>query len=1185
MTIASRTWRLAAAALVAAALVPLTGCSKGSDTPALPKDFTDCDSADFRTVLAAIPPQTGGGGGGTPTLRVHYKRLAADYEGWQLHTWLAAKDPGWGLGWAPTGTDAFGKFFDVELVASEGQVGYLFHKGDTKDHGGTDQMYTLRAGANEIWRIEADSNTYTSNPDSAAAPDLTTVRVHYLRYDGAFAQWGLHLWSDATSGLDAAALPSGLVINDWAHPIPLSAMPGYTAPAGGSEVTFDVPVLNPKDDPARKQLKFNLHGLPGGPPGGVDNKDGWPGDVTVSYSTLAVAGQVGEVWLIQEDPTVYAATPDLRSASVADARAYWLDRQTIKWPKVTQTGTFKLYASARGQLVAAKGAAVRGADSSITLEAFTGTVPEAVATRFKYVSAGALLSVKAADRAALPALLKGQLLLVQEDAAGLVQNATNAQLPGLLDDLYAPAAALNGLGVIPGPVRTGFKVWAPTAQQVSVCVYDTGSGKASHAQPLTFDAATGAWSGSVDRDLTGKYYKYLVDVFAPPVGLVRNRVTDPYSVSLTADSKRSYVADLSAEALKPAGWDATEIPATVQAQTDMVIYELHVRDFSANDATVPAAARGKYLAFAEAGSDGMKHLRALAQAGLTDVHLLPVFDLATVPEVGCLVPSIPAAAPYSEDQWAALAPLKDRDCFNWGYDPYHYTAPEGSYASDAADGARRVVEFRRMVQGLAQAGLRTGMDVVYNHTTKGGQDEKSVLDRIVPGYYHRLDSAGAITTSTCCANTATENAMMGKLLIDSVVTWAAQYKIASFRFDLMGHQPRAVMEALKAKLTSAVGREIQLLGEGWDFGEVAGGARFVQASQTSLNGSGIATFSDRARDRIRGGTPFDGGANLVKNQGFVTGLFYDDNGSGAGKTLADLLEAGDMVKVGLAGSIRTYPLVTGSGAVKNLEAIPYNGETVPAGYASEPTEVVNYVENHDNQTLYDIAVYKLPLATSTAERARVQLLAVALDALSQGVAYFHAGVELLRSKSMDQNSYDSGDWFNRLDWTLTDNYFGVGAPQPDNNSANYLILKPLLGNAALKPAPADMAYTTRAFQDWLAIRRSSTLFRLRTAEDVKTRLAFHNTGPAQVPTVVAGHLDGTGYEGAGFKEVLYLVNVDKAEHEVTIAAEQGKAYVLHPVQAAGGAADRRPAEEATYDAATGAFTVPPRTAVVWVVLP
>jgi pullulanase len=482
-----------------------------------------------------------------------------------------------------------------------------------------------------------------------------------------------------------------------------------------------------------------------------------------------------------------------------------------------------------------------------------------------------------------------------------------------------------------------------------------------------------------------------------------------------------------------------------------------------------------------------------------------------------------------------------------------------------------------MVMNLHRAGLRVGMDVVYNHTFTAGQKEKSVLDRIVPGYYHRLNAAGVIERSTCCDNTATENLMMGKLMIDSAELWTRHYKIDSFRFDLMGHQPRAVMEQLQQRVDQAAGRHVQLIGEGWNFGEVENGARFVQASQLSLNGSGIGTFSDRARDHVRGGSAADSGDSMIKRQGYINGLVYDPNALAGERPPADLLASADMVRVGLAGSIRSYEMTTASGQRARLEAVDYNGQ--PAGYASEPGEAVNYVENHDNQTLYDMNVFKLPLATSTAERARVQMLAAAINAFSQGVAYFHAGIDTLRSKSLDRNSFNSGDWFNRIDWSYRDNYFGTGLPPAQDNGKDYDIIRPLLANAALKPAPADIAFARDAFRDLLAIRASSSLFRLRGAADIRQRLHFYNTGPQQVPTVLAAHIDGKGYAGARFKGVDYLINVDKVAHSV--AAAKGRRLRLHPAHSAAGAADKR-AATASYDRATGMFTIPPRTAVVFV---
>jgi pullulanase/glycogen debranching enzyme len=884
----------------------------------------------------------------------------------------------------------------------------------------------------------------------------------------------------------------------------------------------------------------------------------------------------------------------LNQATGGDARAYWLNRQLIKWPGAdtgadapvgaAASGQFKLYFSATAQLSAMRGAKVGGADGALALTRFEGRVPAEAAQRFKFAGAGPVLSIAAADAARLPALLTQQVMLVLEADDGTVRDATALQIAGVLDDLYAGAAKVTDLGVTikaAAKPSTAFKLWAPTAQRVAVCTYDSGSGKAAAIDAMQLDAATGVWSTSKAGDLSGHYYQYLVDVVAPSSGLVRNLVTDPYSISLTTDSKRSYIADLDSPKLKPAGWEQTPAPKNVAAQSDMTVYELHVRDFSINDNTVSAANRGKYTAFTEARSNGMKHLAALAKAGITDIHLLPVFDFGSVPEQGCVTPRMPdGAAPDSEAQQALSAQTKAADCYNWGYDPFHYNAPEGSYSTDPADGARRVLEFRQMVQALHKTGLRVGMDVVYNHAFIAGQNDKSVLDRVVPGYYHRLNASGAIERSTCCDNTATENLMMGKLMVDSVAQWAKQYKIDSFRFDLMGHQPRAAMEQLQQRADAATGRHVNLIGEGWNFGEVANGARFVQASQLSLNGSGIGTFSDRARDAVRGGGAGDSGVQMIERQGYINGLVYDANAQAGQRAPAELLKASDMVKVGLAGSIRSYQLATADGGVKALQDIDYGGQ--PAGYASEPGEVVNYVENHDNQTLYDINVFKLPLATSSADRARVQMLGAAINAFSQGVAYFHAGFDILRSKSLDRNSFESGDWFNRLDWSYQTNYYGVGAPPADDNGKDYALIKPLLRSAALAPTAADIAWSRDAFRDLLAIRSSSTLFRLRTAADIKRRLTFFNTGPQQVPTVIAAHLDGAGYPGAHFKAITYLINVGKVAQQVTAADQKGHHYRLHPVHTSMTAADKRVTLEAKYDGATGTFTIPARSAVVFV---
>jgi pullulanase/glycogen debranching enzyme len=845
---------------------------------------------------------------------------------------------------------------------------------------------------------------------------------------------------------------------------------------------------------------------------------------------------------------------------------------------VPPDGRFKLYFSPDGALQADSGTKVAGAAGHLDLDAVKAELPAEVASRFGYLGAGVSLAVRDADLAHLPGLLRSQVMLVRESEDGAVQAVTRLQVAGALDDLYAAAGRVSDLGVTVGRRRTVFKLWAPTARRVAVEVYAEGASKAGDRLPMHFDAATGVWSAAAPADLTGRSYTYGVEVFVPGLGVVENVVTDPYSISLTTDSRRSYIADLASAALKPRGWDRHPVPQGVKAQTDMTIYELHVRDFSINDATVPPNLRGKYGAFGQPQSHGMRHLRDLARAGLTDVHLLPAFDFGSVPEAGCVAPR-PSGEPDGDAQQALVARTAAEDCFNWGYDPFHYGAPEGSYSTSAADGGRRIREFRDMVLNLHRAGLRVGMDVVYNHTLSSGQDEKSVLDRIVPGYYHRLDPAGAVERSTCCDNTATENRMMGKLMVDTAVSWVRHYQIDSFRFDLMGHQPRTAMEALSRKVDAVAGRHIHLIGEGWNFGEVADGKRFVQASQLSLNGSGIGTFSDRARDAVRGGSAFDSGKALIASQGYINGLVYDPNKLAGQRPAADLLRASDIVKLGLAGTVRTYPLTTHEGKTVDLEDLAYGGQ--PAGYASQPGEVVNYVENHDNQTLFDICAFRLPESTRTADRARVQMLGAAINMFSQGVAYFHAGIDTLRSKSLDRNSYDSGDWFNRLDWTYRDNYFGIGAPPARDNGKDYAFSKPVLANPAIKPDPADIAFARDVFRDLLRIRASSTLFRLRTARDIAQRLRFFNTGPMQIPTVIAAHLDGHNHPGASFDALVYFLNVDKIPHRLLAPASLRRSYRLHPVHRSPAAADTR-ATTATYDRRTGTFEVPARTAVVFV---
>lgn len=452
------------------------------------------------------------------------------------------------------------------------------------------------------------------------------------------------------------------------------------------------------------------------------------------------------------------------------------------------------------QLVYAPGGGITVKDGALSTEGqwlrlTPAALSDAQKAKFPQLKDYPAFTVDARDRSRIRESLKGQLIATQRAANGALLAATGVQTQGVLDDLYSGAAAKASLGPVFDHGRPTLSVWAPTAQQVSL---ELGG----RTVAMRRDDTSGVWSVTGPASWSGKPYRYAVKVWAPSVHkVVTNLVTDPYSTALTADSARSLVVDLADPKLAPKGWATLKKPAAVPLR-DAQIQELHIRDFSIADPT--SHHPGQYLAFTDTASDGMKHLAQLARSGTSYVHLLPAFDIAGIPEKKA-EQAIPACdlkvyAPDSEEQQACVAKSAAKDAYNWGYDPLHYTVPEGSYASDP-DGTRRTVEFRQMVQGLGNAGLRTVMDVVYNHTAASGQADDSVLDKTVPGYYQRLMPDGSVANSTCCANTAPENAMMGKLVVDSVVTWAKQYKVDGFRFDLMGHHPKANILAVRGRST------------------------------------------------------------------------------------------------------------------------------------------------------------------------------------------------------------------------------------------------------------------------------------------------------------------------------------------------------------------------------------------------
>lgn len=496
----------------------------------------------------------------------------------------------------------------------------------------------------------------------------------------------------------------------------------------------------------------------------------------------------------------------------------------------------------------------------------------------------------------------------------------------------------DDLGATWSADSTTFKVWAPTAEAVSVNLYESGK-KGTDDLIKTVEMTLGdkgVWEATVEGDLNGTYYTYTANV-----GGAANETIDPYAKTAGVNGDRGMVIDL--DSTDPEGWDSDKNPNSGMSYTDAVIYELHVRDFS-YDTSSGIKNVGKYLAFTETGTTnsegkatGVDYLKDL---GITHVHILPSYDYATVNEAS------------------------DADQFNWGYDPKNYNIPEGSYSTDPYNGAVRVNEYKQMVQALHNNGISVVMDVVYNHTYSSSDFSFNLL---VPGYFHRPDSNG----SGCGNDVASERAMVKKYIVDSVVYWAEEYHIDGFRFDLVGLIDTDTINEIVEEL-HAIDPSILLYGEGWS---IATGVTKDDVSLATQGNAyltpGFAYFNDSMRDDVKG----------------------------------SVFGATD------AGYVNGYPAKAGA-LLTSLAGGPV--------WAMEPTQVINYVSCHDNNTLFDKLQLTCPDATME-QLVAMNKMASAVVITSQGIPFFQAGEEILRTKvkadgTFDSNSYASSSSLNAIKW-------------------------------------------------------------------------------------------------------------------------------------------------------------------------
>ena len=497
-----------------------------------------------------------------------------------------------------------------------------------------------------------------------------------------------------------------------------------------------------------------------------------------------------------------------------------------------------------------------------------------------------------------------------------------------------------------GPEQTTFRLFASAkAKRVVVRIYKDGMGGKPMKTVKMKIAATGVggeadgaiWEAVVKGNLLGRFYTFdtghgeCPGVFAKAVGVNGQRAAIINMVNTFPDD-----------------WCCDQHPV-IKDPTDLVVYELHHRDFSVarKDAQHP----GKFLALTEPWA--IDHLKKL---GVNAVHILPSFDYASVDETKLDTPQ-----------------------YNWGYDPLNYNVPEGSYSTDPYDPAKRITEFKQMVQALHLAGIAVILDVVYNHTFS---IEGSNFQKTYPDYYYRVGSNG----SGCGNETASEKPMMRKFMIESVKHWVNEYRVDGFRFDLMGCHDIETMNAIREALDK-IDPSIVMYGEGWSAGKCGLPDEQLGMKANLQQMPRIAAFSDELRDGLRG-------------------PFSDDT---KGAFLAGLSGEEESIKYGIVGAIE-HPQV-------DMTKVNYSKRP----FALQPSQMIAYVSCHDDMCLTDRLRASVP-GISEEELIRLDLLAQTAVFTSQGVPFMLAGEELMRTKQGVHNSFESPDSINRIDWQNAERY-------------------------------------------------------------------------------------------------------------------------------------------------------------------
>ncbi len=805
----------------------------------------------------------------------------------------------------------------------------------------------------------------TSVPANALAA-TTSITIHYQRVESDYTGWNMWLWGDA-SNTGAAYQFTG---DDAYGKVGTFAVP---TTAADTKVGFIVRLNN------------------------WEQKDVGPDRFITTFKQDGSA----EIWLVQNDPTIYysepVVTPAITGASIDTLRTISVVVNKRFGPIGAGANDFTLTGPGNPTItsVAGKAGATYSPNLTITVDSDLALDGEYTLSHPTFGSAGLIL---------------GKVL--------------NSQA---FNDLYTYTG--SDLGNTYTSAKTDFRVWAPTSRGAELLVYPSAdAGAVPTSYPMT-KSVNGTWTASLSGDQNGTIYTYRVDL-----GGRTSEAVDPYVRAATINGRRGVVVDLAAT--DPAGFDSSQRPAFSGKPTDAIFYELHVRDLSMDASSgISAAHKGKFLGLTEAGTkapDGKTKtgIDAIKDLGVSHVQLLPIYDYKTVDES-----------------------LNTQ--FNWGYDPMNYNVPEGSYSTQPANPTNRITELKQTVAYLHSRGLRVVMDVVYNHVFEATAHS---FEKLVPGYYFRKNANGTFANGTGVGNeTASERPMVRKFIVESVAYWASEYKLDGFRFDLMGIHDVTTMQQVRAAVT-AVDPTILVIGEGWNMGDqLSSTEKAAQPNASKL--AGIGMFNDTIRDGLKGSV-----------------FSRTDTGWASGK-----FSAKQQVQVGIVGSTIYSPSVSGSwGPIA-------------------PGQSVNYVEAHDNLTLYDKLKGSLSNGKpSAAELGRVFKLTSSVMILAQGMPFIHAGQEFMRSKNGNDNSYNASDAVNSLKWT----------------------------------SRATNASTVNYFKGLIAIRKAHPAFRMSSAATIKARLKFLSG----TDNIIAYKLDGKSV-GDSWKTIVVVHNAATVSKTVTLPAK------------------------------------------------